>query len=261
MNYEIAYGCVSHTGKVRRQNQDNFLCVDAMQHYDAAGTDEAIRGRIDTKKGVTFAVFDGMGGEQCGEMAAYIAAQTMREKVFTSDDAEELLGYCTEANRKICAYADTHEISTMGTTAAILRFKEDRILLCNIGDSRIFHLSGEFFHQISTDHVSVGMPGKKPPLSQSLGIPESEFLIEPYTACGKCKEGDRYLICSDGLTDMVSEERMAEILKDGDDAAVVDTLLREALENGGKDNITLILIGVKKQKPSLLNKIFRKKTP
>lgn len=251
MTYEIEYSCVSHIGRIRRQNQDNFVCVDTMQHYTAEGTDGAIRGRVCSRQGVTFAVFDGMGGEECGEMAAYIAAGAMLQNPLASGD---LIDCCMDANRKICSYAEAHDISCMGTTAAILRFDEDQIHLCNIGDSKIFVLTEDRFEQISQDHVSIPIGRRKPPLSQHLGIPEDELIIEPYTACGKCRDGDRYLICSDGLTDMVSNARIEEILRSEGDAT--DALLRESLDSGGKDNTTFILLRIEKKRSSFLKTLF-----
>lgn len=259
MSYEICYSCVSHIGKIRRQNQDNFVCLNEIQHYTAGGTDGVIRGKMNTAQGGSFAVFDGMGGEECGEMAAYIAAEALREASFGAGGMQTMADYCLTANRAICSYAETHEISSMGTTAAVLYCHGDQIWLCNIGDSKIFLLSGDRFKQISQDHVSVPICGRKPPLSQNLGIPESEFLIEPYLAAGACRDGDRYLICSDGLTDMVSTERIEAILRSETDDSAADSLLREALDNGGRDNTTLILLHIKKQKASFLRKIFQKK--
>lgn len=259
MAYEIEYRCVSHIGKIRRQNQDNFVCLNAMQHYTAKGTEQEIRGLAHTEKGATFAVFDGMGGEECGEMAAYIAAETLANGHLGLGGTQNMTDYCSLANRKICGYADTHKISSMGTTAAILHFVEDTIWLCNIGDSKVFVLSPHQFRQISQDHVSTPIYGRKPPLSQNLGIPESELLLEPYIACGECSDSIRYLICSDGLTDMVSNERIEEILRNTADEAVGDALLREALNNGGRDNITFILLRVRKRQRSVLDRILGRK--
>ena len=135
----------------------------------------------------------------------------------------------------------------MGTTAAILKFAKDRIYLCNIGDSKIFRFSKGTLQQLSFDHVCPSESQEKPPLSQNLGIPESETVISPYIATADYQVGDLYLICSDGLTDMVTLSEIEDLFISEKEHAA-EPLLRLALENGGRDNITLILLHVKKKK-------------
>ena len=109
------------------------------------------------------------------------------------------------------------------------------------------------------DHVAVCPFGKKPPLSQNLGIPPAEMLIDPYFARGIYRDGDYYLICSDGLTDMVSPESIQKILyaSQNSEAASLE-MLRTALFNGGKDNITFILCRIEKVRRGL-GRLFAKK--
>ena len=134
--------------------------------------------------------------------------------------------------------------------------------LCNIGDSKAFHFDGEKLEQISVDHCAATFYGEKPPLSQNLGIPPAEMMIEPHYARGYYHAGDIYLLCSDGLTDMVSIEEIAKILTETaaggntDVSNAAEKLLQKALDNGGRDNITIILCRVKKRKLGLFDKIF-----
>ena len=85
-------------------------------------------------------------------------------------------------------------------------------------------------------------------MSQNLGIPASEFVLEPYLAKGYYHDGDIYLLCSDGLTDMVSTEEICSILKGTSFENAADKMLNRALEGGGKDNITILLCMVEKKK-------------
>ena len=147
----------------------------------------------------------------------------------------------------------------MGTTAAMLLFSKKDITLCNIGDSKVFSFSEGELEQISKDHVVISAFGTKPPLSQSLGIPPNELLIEPYLAQGRYKNGDIYLICSDGLTDMVMLDEIRGILVNYSIQEASSALVSKALENGGRDNITIILLGVKQKKNKFL-KNFNKGT-
>ena len=87
----------------------------------------------------------------------------------------------------------------------------------------------------------------KPPLSQNLGIPPNELVIDPYLARGAYNDGDVYLICSDGLTDMVSTEEITQVLISEPIEEAITLLLDKALANGGKDNTTIILIKIERQ--------------
>ena len=257
MGHKIEYYFASHVGKCRKANQDNFYCNGARMHHVNRGTGGVRKGSVDCSEKPIFAVFDGMGGEEQGEMAAYLAAKEMEEFSFDQGMDQGFFDFCAQANRKICDYTQENGISSMGTTAAILGFTEDASCLCNIGDSKVFLFAQDVLTQISFDHVGIAVYGKKPPLSQNLGIPETEMVIEPYVAMGGCEPGNVYLICSDGLTDMVTQERIQTILTESSGREAAKQLLEEALRNGGKDNVTLILLYVTKQKRSLLGFLKR----
>ena len=248
MAYKIEYYYTSHPGRVRKVNQDNFICMEEFLSYRNKGTEGIRSGDVSNTEMPEFGIFDGMGGEQCGEKASYLAAQAMTELKKTGNPEEALEQFCRNANRKICEYTKENGLTSMGTTAAVLWMHKKRIHLCNLGDSRIFQFSGGKLQQISYDHVSVAMPGKKPPLLQNLGIPEDEMIISPYFATGEYQKGDVFLISSDGLTDMVEESEIAGILSDADRPAVAQMLLQKALDNGGKDNVSFILLYIEREK-------------
>ena len=257
MAYQIEYYFASHVGKCRKMNQDNFYCNGTSMHHVNRGTGGVRKGTVRSGENPVFAVFDGMGGEEQGEIAAYIAARQMGEFSFADGFQQGFFDFCAAANRKICDHTRENGISSMGTTAAILGFTEKDSCLCNIGDSKVFLFAEGVLTQISYDHVGIAVFGKKPPLSQNLGIPEDEMIIEPYVAMGNYGENDVYLICSDGLTDMVTQERIQAILTENTGREAAKQLLEEALRNGGRDNITLILLYVSKQKRSLLGFLKR----
>jgi len=248
MAYQVEYFCVSHKGKCRKINQDNFICNGEYLHYKNEGTSKILHGEIRIKDISVFGVFDGMGGEECGEMAAYLAAKRMYSYEFGKRDPEsELLSYCRTANNDICHFTKEQNLTSMGTTAAILLFDRKKIYLCNIGDSKVFCLSKGRMQQISYDHVSRVSFGQKPSLIQNLGIPEDDLWISPYTASGNYQDGDVYLICSDGLTDMVGIAEIADILTMSDRGTGAKLLLQRALDNGGKDNISFITLYIEKK--------------
>ncbi len=248
MTYTVCYSCVSHIGNCRKINQDNFICDGLYMMAENDTTEFPIFGYVTTESPALFGIFDGMGGEERGEMASFIAARKASSVVVDNDnDAIEALSrYCLEANEEICKYARDESISAMGTTAAMLAFTKEGIALCNIGDSKVFRFSKGTLEQISRDHVTVSPFGSKPPLSQNLGIPPSEMLIEPYVARGRYVHGDIYLICSDGLTDMVELGEIKDMLGSTDFDKITGKLLSRALANGGRDNVSIITCKVER---------------
>lgn len=251
MGYEIKYYCLSHVGKIRKNNQDNFYCNGQYMEFENRGTAELICGTVQASDDAIFSVFDGMGGEEHGEIAAYLAAKKMSECAMEQDEEAYFMKYSREANQAICDGTSERQLSSMGTTMATLLFRKKGVTLCNIGDSKIFLLSDDTLQQISYDHVSVSVNGRKPPLTQNLGIPEDELILSPYIASGEYHNKDVYLICSDGLTDMVEIEKIKEIIDTFPENEACNVLLQEAINNGGKDNITIILLYIKRKK--LLN--------
>lgn len=248
MNYRISYSCISHTGYCRKMNQDNFICAGIYMNEAWNMDDFPISGSFSSRHPAAVGIFDGMGGEECGEVASFLAAEQASHLCISDEPEEDLMNFCDKANGRICQYAKRNRIGTMGTTAALLAFSNERIGLCNIGDSKIFRLTEEELEQLSVDHVGIAAYGRKPPLTQSLGIPPEEFLIVPYITTRPYHKNDIYLICSDGLTDMVSQEEIAEILTETDFEKAGEKLLIRALENGGRDNITILLCKTEREK-------------
>lgn len=247
MHYNIHYSCLSHIGNVRSINQDNFICDGHYLENNDTEIEFPLCGTKTSKERAVFGIFDGMGGEECGEIASYIAAKAASSVEIGKRANNDLSLFCHKANAEICNYAALHKVSAMGTTAAMLAFTEKGVALCNIGDSKIFRLCNGTFTQISKDHVTVAAFGVKPPLSQSLGIPPNELVIEPYLARSPYNDGDIYLICSDGLTDMVSVDEITEVVTSTPIEEAITQLLDKALANGGRDNTTIILCKIERQ--------------
>jgi len=255
MNYSIEYAVLCHKGLARSKNQDNFWCMGKFLTSDNNGLKEPICGTVETKDAPAFAVFDGMGGELHGEVAAYTAASSFNH-IYThhsrSDMKAFLVDACSAMNSAICTFSETQLFGNAGSTMAILMFGKKNIYICNIGDTRIYHQSNTNLLQISHDHSEAGITNRKPALTQNLGIPETDFIIAPYIAKGVYENGDRYLVCSDGLTDMVSNKTIEEVLSSNNNVRTcAEVLLQKALSAGGHDNITIILCEIRKQKRGL----------
>lgn len=252
MLFSIESACLCNTGKIRKNNEDNFYFDGRCLEADNKGLKHPVMMRKVLRREQFVAVFDGMGGENYGELAAFAAASCMQttalklnsffvpEKKFLNDMCECLNEAVVEKAKELCT-------DRMGTTMVALCFSLDYVYVCNVGDSRAYRLRDGEFLQVSKDHVEKreGKNEKKAPLTQHLGIDPEEFLIEPYIAKGELKRGDQYLLCSDGLTDMLTNLEISEIMRSTASAeACVQTLVDSALEKGGRDNVTAIVCRV-----------------
>lgn len=247
MGLAIEAACGCSMGKVRKNNEDNFFFDGKCMEQDNTGLSNVacFEGRL--KSGTTVAVFDGMGGENYGEAASFAAARrmqlltkgargsTVHKRKYLQKTALGLNDAVVQTKREYCT-------NRMGTTMVMLYFAFRHIYVCNVGDSRAYRLRKRDFLQVSEDHTEK-IPGKKKtPLTQHLGIDPEDMLVEPYIAKSNLKQGDIYLICSDGLTDMLTDSEISDILLSGDDAAsCTDKLISSALANGGRDNVTVIV--------------------
>lgn len=251
MNIKAA--CISSVGNVREKNEDNLFFNGRYLPQDNDGIKHPI-GINTFSPEALFCVYDGMGGHEAGEVASFIAASEtgafMEKRKNLIFPPRKLLTELTlHLNDSIFGYGDRSTASLpMGTTGVMLCFSFDNVYVCNVGDSPAFRLRDNELLQLSFDHVETLPAGskRKPRLTQSLGMNPDEITLEPYIGKCKIKRGDQYLICSDGLTDMVSKTDICAILKScASTKKAVETLLKTALENGGKDNVTVILCRVR----------------
>jgi protein phosphatase len=202
-----------------------------------------------------FAVADGMGGARAGEVASAMAAGAFDGEQDSGEAPEtQLSRILREANRRIYDLAvadDAHR--GMGTTVTAAKVTGDDVSLGHVGDSRAYRLRDGELEQLTRDHSLVAeleRSGQITPeaaehhpqrsiITRALG-PEPDVEVDTYTLAGRA--GDLFLICSDGLTSMISDDELASILRSAeslDEAA--DSLIRAANQSGGKDNITVVL--------------------
>ncbi|MCR2813026.1 protein phosphatase 2C domain-containing protein [Microbacterium sp. zg.Y1090] len=238
---------ISHTGKVRSNNQDSGY----------AGSN-------------LFAVADGMGGHAGGDVASSIAITRLAELDRTYDspsDAELALrdAVADTATQLIETVKAKPELAGMGTTLSALIMVDDYAVLAHIGDSRVYLYRDDTLTQITTDHTFVQRlvdSGRITPeearfhprrsvLMRVLGDmdadPELDTFIMP------TQPGDRWLLCSDGLSGVVDEAHTAKALGQGlPPGRTADVLLRQALDGGAPDNVTIVLVDVGGQHPVFL---------
>ena len=252
---KILVSAKSHPGIKQQKNEDNLYVFGEIMEEEKHGFFSSDM-ENNTEKGILFGVFDGMGGLHCGEYASYLTAKTIQEEAKATVESPETVGtfltkICEKSNTLLCREMQTNLKKRMGSTLSILYMLQQKVFLCDVGDSPIFRFRNGQLLKISKEHterelyekLNAEKPKRKYHLTQNIGIFPEEMELEPYIAKGEMQAGDQYLLCTDGLTDMASEEEICEILCMTDSAdSKAKLLMRRALENGGSDNITIILI-------------------
>lgn len=237
------YG-LTDAGKVRQNNEDSLLVGD--------GRDTSL-----------FAVADGIGGFEAGEVASSIAVKALEEL----EPGTPFKSAIQEANQRILDAAQEDEkLSGMGTTVVAIRFSgpetEPVAEVAHVGDSRAYLLRTGELRPLTEDHSLVAELVRSGDLTraQAAEHPQknlitralgAEEVVDVDTSTFRVQAGDRILLCSDGLSDMVSEDRIREVLSEPspDPETPARRLLSEALEAGGADNVTIVLVDVKRREP------------
>jgi PPM family protein phosphatase len=220
------------TGRQRRDNEDNAFA-----------------------RAPVFVVADGMGGAQAGEVASKIATETFEKGLPDSGSPEERLAErVREANHQIHELSRTdRERAGMGTTLTAAYVDDTSVAIAHVGDSRAYLFRDGTLERLTQDHSLVEelvRQGKLTP-EQAAGHPQRSIItralgpeasVEVDTWTYPVRAGDILLLCSDGLTTMISEDRVAEILGEaGSLDGAADALIDAANEAGGRDNITVVL--------------------
>jgi protein phosphatase len=228
---------LTDTGRRRPQNEDTFVCDPPL-----------------------FAVADGVGGAQAGEIASRLAAATLEERRSNAQGEEALAELLREANDRIYRHAlDDPAAAGMGTVVTALLVDEaaGTVAIGHVGDSRAYRLRGGQLEQLTPDHSLVGelvRAGKlsseeaeqhphRSVITRAVGT-EPSVEVERLTVAAV--PGDLYLICSDGLTDTVRDVQIAELIAatDNDPDAAAEALVAAANRAGGIDNITVVLFEI-----------------
>ncbi len=252
----LSAACISDRGKRRTDNEDNFYFDGAYLSAESDGTEQCLNFEIEPDGNVLLAVFDGMGGGDYGEVASYEAAAAaaafLRSETADADAVPSYLTrLCEKMNRRIFEQGQSLNAYQMGTTLAALFWCGNKLWVCNIGDSRVFGLHGRRFLQLSVDHTDEaflrerGITNRKPYLTQYLGMDPNEILLAPAIRKYHVAGGDRFLVCSDGVTDMLSVQEIEMILRqEKTPESAAARLVQAVLNNGGKDNITAIVCDI-----------------
>lgn len=237
---------VTDAGLVRPLNEDSFL-IHGFENGASKG----------------FCILaDGMGGHNAGEVASSMATEIIAKELSLSDmegNEEDIVANITAsldyANNEIYQKSvSNYETAGMGTTAVVIYLNGSTAYIANIGDSRAYLVEAVGITQLTTDHSVVQKlleSGSITPqearnhpekniITKALGTePSEDYDIYEFTV----REGDKILLCSDGLTDMIEDHQINEILTQNlSPGEAASALVSAAKENGGKDNITVVLI-------------------
>ena len=237
----LASSAHTDTGRRRRRNEDAFVCEPPL-----------------------FAVADGMGGAQAGEVASRLAAESLREQELGDLSAlEQAVELIREANRRVYTYSSENASARgMGTTMTVALVEGSIVTIGHVGDSRAYLLRDDQLTQLTQDHSLVAelvRSGRLSPkeaeshprrsvITRALGT-DSDVEVDVFSLRGQ--DGDLFLLCSDGLTSMVSDEEIASLLvvARGDLGDAGKKLIAAANLAGGEDNITVVLFELEGGEP------------
>ena len=235
---------VTHHGKVRRHNEDSIV-VDRWIGGDTMAAPRQSDHEF-AAAATLLLVADGMGGHAGGREASRRAARAMVRLTACDGARPEVADALRAVNREL--FADTAAEPTlkgMGTTVAGVLAMADRIVWFNVGDSRVYSIRPEFMRQLSVDDVSA-WTGSGGGITQALGGADTFLDIHPHVGSESIRPGRRYLLCSDGLTNVVPLETMEHLLLGSDDdLAIVEELLDRTLAGGAPDNVSIVLASVR----------------
>ncbi|MEU6947739.1 PP2C family serine/threonine-protein phosphatase [Streptomyces sp. NPDC046316] len=239
----IAVTALSHAGLLREHNEDSLVVGPWTLCGTVTDSPQTLVFPVD--RPLLVAVADGLGGQPAGEVASALVVRRLAALGPALDGTEtvgEALNLC---NRAVYAAADGRpELATMGTTVAGTLVLKDSLLSFNVGDSKVFHAGGDGLRQVSVDDSPPPAPGHRTTsaVTQTLGGSLTFNAVTPHVAAFPLSSGDRYLVCSDGLTDPVPDDEIEELLRVHDDGRAAFELWKAAIDAGGPDNITLALV-------------------
>lgn len=227
-------------GLVRDKNEDSLL--------------------VDPQLGL-YVVCDGMGGHVGGQVASQLAVATVADTIAqggdAGDEADIIVKAIKAANAAVFNKAKNEpELHNMGTTVVAVRRDGDVLHLSHVGDSRIYRLRGGNLEQVTRDHSLINLYEDNPEMAARFGPPNSNVIVRAIGLRDQVEvdhraiamePGDLYLLCSDGLTDMIEDWMLKEIMLDGAQGPIeecAEALIRAALSNGGVDNTTALLVRV-----------------
>ena len=255
--FTVYSAVMNNKGRVRKNNEDNFYLNGTIMQREKM--DQGAFITCTCKESVQlYAVCDGMGGNENGEDASFGAVSSLQ-----AENKEKTKSYdkkkftSTLQNYSDSLYRNSRRKGyKSGTTIVAASIQNEKLLLVNVGDSRIYRFRGNQLKQMTVDHsrvqklISLGMitpeeartHPERHVITQYLGM-NADIRLSPYYVSETVQKNDIYLLCSDGLTDMVTDQQLESILTEqSNPKELVQTLVKTALHNGGRDNVTAMVL-------------------
>lgn len=230
----IATG-LSNIGLIRQRNEDTWA-VGSQVHPDDGVTAVQIARAV--HEPVLVSVLDGMGGHARGDVASAHAAETLGASEADLHDREAVADALRRANLAVHERMEQDpSLGGMGTTVCLVAATPDVVVVANVGDSRVYAVDGDGIRQLTTDDRS---SPHSPMLTQCLGGSYEPATITPHVHDLPLQPAV-FLLCSDGLCDVLDDETIAGLLDRDDDTGTVERLVRAALDSGAPDNVTVVL--------------------
>ena len=260
-DYTLHAALISDIGKKRVENQDNF-CFDEFINVNKAKS-VRLKSQNFALPGA-YAIMDGMGGEKLGAQASLEAAgffSNIKKNIsellqrLNADERERVFySLIHSMNEKVCQMAIKNHVKQSGTTFCAIFLIENRAYIVSVGDSKIFLIrNGKAVWQNESDAINTAIVenGRKKwikgGLSQFLGMDTKEYELIPHIKELNLKPDDKFLLCSDGLTDYVNPDEIGRTVKENLMENSMDILLNMALKRGGRDNITILRLDIKRK--------------
>ncbi|GAA3806379.1 protein phosphatase 2C domain-containing protein [Streptomyces coacervatus] len=240
----VAVSALSHPGLLRERNEDSLVVGPWTLCATVTESPQTLVFRLGTP--LVVAVADGLGGHPGGDVASALVARriaSMGPVLDTEDTVRAVLNAC---NRAVYQAAEGGELAAMGTTVAGVVVQPGSLLVFNVGDSRVLAADRDGLRQVSVDDSPPLRPGQRTTslVTQCLGGTPTYRAIHPHVTAAPVSPGDRYLICTDGLTDPLTTDLLEELVREHDDSRAAFELWKAAIEAGGPDNITLAVVRV-----------------
>ena len=234
---------LSHVGLVRENNEDSL--VIGPWTLCATPTDSAQTFVFPVGTPLLVAVADGLGGHPGGDLASSLVARLLARAGPALTGEEPVREALQQCNRAVYAAAGDHpEVATMGTTVAGIVVTGEQLLAFNVGDSRVYRVGADGLEQLSVDDRPAGGLLARHTVLQTLGGNVELTPVEPHVASSALPHDARYLVCTDGLSDVVPPEDVVRILREHRDGPAVRELWQAAMDAGAPDNVTLAVVRI-----------------
>jgi PPM family protein phosphatase len=235
----VAVSALSHVGLVRDSNEDSLVVGPWTLCATQTESPQTLVFPVGTP--LVVAVADGLGGHPGGDLASSLVVRLLARAGPSLDGEEAIRDVLEQCNRAVyAAAAGNRQLLTMGTTVAGIVVTDEQVITFNVGDSRVYQVLPDELRQVSVDdRPSDGGALSRHTVLQTLGGSVDLSTVEPHVTSSPRPADARYLICTDGLGDVVPTGELARILHDHEDGRAAFELWKAAIEAGGPDNVTL----------------------